>query len=881
MRLSEKQARAIIREEIERKRLVILSERFNWIPDEGDNKRKEVIMMAQRHLLTSPGGYVQGGDDGEFSTFLIQFKQWLNAFYLPNVLRPVIDQDGNPAQVRGLSKLPTINGLLTDTTGSLKILGYGTSRSDWEEFIDRAGEIKDSDLLDRWKVAATYTIASDVKSYYRDYSEDHAAAETCSRAAQEDIAKIIDVSKGLQTKATTIEAALDGVTGASEFIDSVAKPIYQLIKDDFEGLSKTKMMMGIYGGQRTEPTPWLDIVLNTMDAVAVVGLIGGAVASGGIGTPAAIAGVALVGKKTGRMAGRQVGEQLTKSAQRALKSIDQKDIEKFLKVFQKDPNKAEADLAHILLQRTGMHSARVKRLSPFQAEDAAGQFLELLTKGRPKVWKIPGGSPGQMTRAGAYKRAGKGVAWLTTHHGTIWLGSLSEEWGNCPMGKEAAVILKGMLDTESQKAIIRDITEQFQPGVTVKQLAGIGREKEDIFAAALKRAVLAALESVMAGGSKTTAIQKFEAEAKRIPGDKNAALARMQAVSMTDAASDAAETVVGAGKAAWQAGKDVVGIEETSLRHAIFKIIREEATIKDAGFTSPDEIPDSLPLPGTKDDEEEVADAAEEAAAAKAEEETVEAAPEEEAAATKAEEEAGSEDAGAATAEPAAGGTQKKYARDWEQYVNLSDDTESARRIRELWVDLNHRPRGVGPGFWEWVRFYNQQRDMKYPGTDRHIYVSDFIKILEEYKPQDDKPQEVEKISADWVPDDVEPAAEDPETGEAAEDVITGRTRTVVRNQGRTHVYKASRDLGPEFNIRDLRRGQGEDVRRAKAIRIQSDDGEEYRVRPGMRWNNKIVSLRLGRGPLYTKITASENGKATLDAIHKWIEDNADKFEVS
>ena len=131
VRLSEKQARKIIREEIERKRLIIISEGFTWIPDTGSSKRKQMIVAAQSHLLDSPGGYVQGGNDGELSTFLIQFKQWLKAFYLPNVISPVSDKDVNIAQVAGLSKLPTINDLLTDTTGSLKILGYGESYSDW------------------------------------------------------------------------------------------------------------------------------------------------------------------------------------------------------------------------------------------------------------------------------------------------------------------------------------------------------------------------------------------------------------------------------------------------------------------------------------------------------------------------------------------------------------------------------------------------------------------------------------------------------------------------------------------------------------------------------------------------------------------------------
>ena len=220
-------------------------------------------------------------------------------------------------------------------------------------------------------------------------------------------------------------------------------------------------------------------------------------------------------------------------------------------------------------------------------------------------------------------------------------------------------------------------------------------------------------------------------------------------------------------------------------------------------------------------------------------------------------------------AKPAA---EKKYARDWDQYVKLAGDTESAIRIRELWVDLNHRPKGIDPGFLDWVRFYNLKREMKYPGTDRHIYAADFVKILEDLGPQG-APSDCIQVAAVELPDE---PTKPPDDGAIA----TGKEKTIVRSQGRTHIYKPSRGARPEFNIRDPAREMGENVQSARAIKIMATDGRGFVVGPGMSWDNKKVLMKFGRRPMYQEITMSENGPKVLENIHNWIEDHASDFKV-
>ena len=121
-----------------------------------------------------------------------------------------------------------------------------------------------------------------------------------------------------------------------------------------------------------------------------------------------------------------------------------------------------------------------------------------------------------------------------------------------------------------------------------------------------------------------------------------------------------------------------------------------------------------------------------------------------------------------------------------------------------------------------------------------------------------------------------------PEVPEAPDDgaIATGKEKTTVRSQGRIHIFRPSRGIRPEFNIRDPAREMGENVQSARAIKIMATDGRGFVVGPGMSWDNKKVLMKFGRRPVYQEITLSENGPKVLGDIHRWIEEHAADFEV-
>jgi len=829
VRLSEKQARKIIREEIARKNKKILWEaKVGWIPDPDSEEFESVIKDAQA-VLQDQGG-MPGSVDGKLESFASQYKNFLVNNYQKNVVDPV-SKDGGLQPV--VSMLPSARDLFENTDKSLGILGYPANYPGWAGFISAGGlpnGIKKPDLLGRWNTATIEIIVDDKKKL------DDMCNDISTRAE-----KIVSYSAGLKADAKFVEDKLDGFTTDGDFLE-IAQKLEKIIANDFDGLPRTRLFLGIYAAERTGAWGEIGKIIGTGFTVATIAAIAipvGAVIlgttgmTGGAALPAWTALGAAVASAGGRGAVRSLGT------------------------------------------RAGAKKA---------AEMTVGKSYRALTT-KP-VYGIGTGNVGAAARGGTLAAAG-GAGLYAGAGAAAGIDAFIKAAVYCKQ-EQAAEYLYLMLDADRQKELANDIEAQYDVAKFPTNLTRTPAEEAK--ASATKAAVLKVLAAITDDG-----IQSY---------------ARAYTI-FSQAAGGAWDNIHTSGvepAELYDRERERELSEQTlySLRKSIKQIIIEVA---DLGSW------DDVPM--TPGEEEQPADkvASEKVPAKDAEKEAIppedyskytldelkasqanlqryikeESDPDKKATFQKqlsdvvgfieAKSSGTSAAPAAADAAGAAPAGEKKYARDWDQYVKLAGDTESATRIRELWVDLNHRPNGVGPGFWEWVRFYNQQRDMKYPGTDRHIYSADFIKILEELKPQKD-----EKIAASELPTEKPEAAaelptEEPEAG-AAEDIVTGRTRTVVRNQGRTHVYKAPGDLGPEFNIRDLRRGQGEDVRRARAIRIQSDDGEKYRVRPGMRWNNKIVSLRLGRGPLYTKITASDNGKATLDAIHKWIEDNADKLEV-
>lgn len=787
MRLSEKQARAIIREEIARKnKKILLEAKVGWIPDPGSEEFESVIKDAQKILQRSQGG-MPGSVDGKLESFASQYKNFLVNNYQKNVVDPV-SKDGKLQPV--VSMLPSARDLFENTDKSLGILGYPENYEGWAGFILAGGLPRKEDLMDRWNTATIEIIVDDEKKL-DDMCQD------ISDSAE----KIVSYSAGLKADAKFVEDKLDGFTTDGDFLE-IAQRLEKIIANDFDGLPRTRLFLGIYAAERTGAWGEIGKIIGTGFTVATVAAIAIPVGAVILGTTGMTGGAAL---PAWTALGTAVAAAGGRGAVRSLGT------------------------------RAGAKKA---------AEMTVGQSYRALTTkpafgigARPVGAAARGGTLAAAGGAGLYAGAGAAAGIDAFIKAAVY----------CKQ-EQAAEYLYLMLDADRQKELANDIEAQYDVAKFPTNLTRTPAEEAK--AERVKKAVLNVLAAITDDGiqSYAQAYTIFSRAAGSAWDDIHTSGVEPEDIFDPERERDLDEQTL------------------YSLRQSI-----KQAIIEVADLGNWDDVP--MTPGGEEPSDDKVA--SEKVPAKDAEKE--------------ADDKVASEETGKEAADKTEKGKaaalsdeSKKYARDWDQYVKLAADTESATRIRELWVDLDHRPKGVGPGFWEWVRFYNQQRDMKHPGTDRHIYAADFIKILEELKPQ-----KAEKIAAAELPtEEPEVSAAEPEVS-AVEDeaaagaIVTGRTRTVVRNQGRTHVYKAPKGLGPEFNIRDLRRGQGEDVRRAGAIRIQSDDGEKYRVSPGMQWNNKIVSLRLGRGPLYTKITASENGQATLDAIHKWIESNADKFEVS